>query len=121
MVKSQASFTIIYCAAFTAAGTAGPAGAKPLRPGSRRALIGHVVPGLDCLCGQKIVDHGAVVAVHHDTEQFAGLAEHQVARRRRELAGEMFDEPVVHAHILRRPGVKLDYGALCSGSENCLC
>ena len=71
----------------------------------------HVVPGGQRLVGQEIRHQRAVVAVDHDAQQLAGLAQHEIAARGREVAKEPFEESVVHAHEagLRRVQLETDF------------
>jgi hypothetical protein len=52
------------------------------------------------VAGGKVAEHGAVVVVHHDADEVAGLAEHQVAALRRNLAEEPRRDPVVELHVV---------------------
>ena len=66
---------------------------------ARRAAR-KVVTRFDDLRGKEIRDQRAVFAVHHDAEEFAGLAQHEIAARGGEVAKEAANKSVVHAHVI---------------------
>jgi hypothetical protein len=64
--------------------------------------------GGDCRHRREVAEEDAVVAVHHDPEQLARLAEDEVAAGGREVAEQALEEAVVDADVARVRGVELE-------------
>src|SRR3954465_13477499 len=62
------------------------------RAGGLRLDIGS---GADGLQSGEVLYHGAIIAVHHQSEKLAGLAEPEVAALRRKVAERAVEKPVV--------------------------
>src|SRR5712692_9636994 len=78
-----------------------------LRENFAGVLGGHVTAELEGGANVEVMDHHAISAVCHHTQQFAGLAENQVTPRGIEFAEKTFQEVPVQFHVFWRGQVQL--------------
>jgi len=67
-----------------------------------------VLAGRDRHHRGKVAQEEAIVAVDHDAQELAALAEHKVTRRRREIPKHPLEKAVVHTHIPAMVGVEFE-------------